>query len=271
MGAVFAAEDMRKVEANDPEPMVAVKVLAPDFARHPVAFVALQRESRRAQALAHPNVATVYDFDRDGDLVFVRAQIWLDGGAYLSSSAAVVGNAGLMGIGPYVVPHVRMDCYGAYTNNPPCGAMRGFGAVQAAFGYESQMDRLAEAVGVIEGDPAKHAVYYEPTTGGRLLRADLDSGASQVVTENLPDGAFGWRIVDGRIWYLSDIEEKSAKLHEFDPASGNDRVLGTLDAIMRNLDFSVMPDRKRILIVPFGTEDTDVGMFRLTRGDPPTH
>jgi hypothetical protein len=100
---------------------------------------------------------------------------------------------------------------------------------------------------------------------------DLDSGARQVMTERLPDGANGWRIVDGRVWYVSDIEEKSAKLHEFDPASGNDRVLGTLDAIMRNLDFSVMPDRKRILIVPFGTEDTDVGMFRLTRGDPPTH
>jgi predicted Ser/Thr protein kinase len=75
MGAVFAAEDMRKVEANDPEPMVAVKVLSPDFARHPVAFVALQRESRRAQTLAHPNVATVYDFDRDGDLVFMTMEL----------------------------------------------------------------------------------------------------------------------------------------------------------------------------------------------------
>ena len=132
-------------------------------------------------------------------------------------------------------------------------------------------DTLAEAVGVIEADPANHAVYYEPTTGGRVFRVDLDSGASQLVTEHLPDGAFAWRIVDGRIWYLSDIEEKSAKLHEFDPASGNDRVLGTLDAIIRNLDFSVMPDHKQILIVPFGTEDTDVGTFQLTHNDPPAH
>jgi CO/xanthine dehydrogenase Mo-binding subunit len=60
----------------------------------------------------------------------------------------VVGNAGLMGIGPYVVPAVRMDCWGAYTNNPPCGAMRGFGAVQAAFAYESQMDKGAAALGM---------------------------------------------------------------------------------------------------------------------------
>ncbi len=89
-----------------------------------------------------------HGFTRHGDLVFVRARIWLDGGAYASSSAAVVGNAGLMGIGPYVVPHVTMDCWGAYTNNPPCGAMRGFGAVQAAFGYESQMDKGAAALGM---------------------------------------------------------------------------------------------------------------------------
>jgi CO/xanthine dehydrogenase Mo-binding subunit len=89
-----------------------------------------------------------HGFTSEGDLVYVRAKVWLDGGAYASSSAAVVGNAGLMGIGPYVVPNVTMDCWGAYTNNPPCGAMRGFGAVQAAFAYESQMDKGAMALGI---------------------------------------------------------------------------------------------------------------------------
>jgi xanthine dehydrogenase D subunit len=82
----------------------------------------------------------------DGRLVYVRATIYLDGGAYASSTSAVVGNAGTMGIGPYVVPNVRVDAYGVYTNNPPCGAMRGFGSVQAAFGYEAQMDKLAAAL-----------------------------------------------------------------------------------------------------------------------------
>jgi len=130
-------------------------------------------------------------------------------------------------------------------------------------------DTLAEAVSFIEADPANHALYYEPTTAGRLFRVDLDSAASELVTEHMPDGANGWRVVDGRLWYVSDIEEKSAKLHEFDPASGSDRVLATLDAIMRNLDFSVMPDRKSLVVVPFGTEDTDIGMLRLTRGDLP--
>ena len=83
---------------------------------------------------------------RDGTLVYVKAEIYLDGGAYTSSTPAVVGNAGTMGIGPYVVPNVHVDCYGLYTNNPPCGAMRGFGSVQAAFGYEAQMDKLAAAL-----------------------------------------------------------------------------------------------------------------------------
>jgi len=85
---------------------------------------------------------------RDGTLVYVRAEIYLDGGAYTSSTPAVVGNAGTMGVGPYVVPSVHVDCYGLYTNNPPCGAMRGFGSVQAAFGYEAQMDKLAAALGL---------------------------------------------------------------------------------------------------------------------------
>jgi len=85
---------------------------------------------------------------RDGTLAYIKAEIWFDGGAYTSSTPAVVGNGGTMGIGPYVVPSVRMDAYGVYTNNPPCGAMRGFGSVQAAFGYEAQMDRLAAALGM---------------------------------------------------------------------------------------------------------------------------
>jgi xanthine dehydrogenase D subunit len=85
---------------------------------------------------------------RDGDLVFVKASIYFDGGAYASSTPAVVGNGGTMGIGPYVVPNVHVDCYGAYTNNPPCGAMRGFGSVQTAFAYESQMDLLAAELGM---------------------------------------------------------------------------------------------------------------------------
>jgi xanthine dehydrogenase D subunit len=85
---------------------------------------------------------------RAGQLVYVKASMYLDGGAYASSTPAVVANAATMGAGPYVVPNVHIDAYGVYTNNPPCGAMRGFGNVQAAFGYEAQMDKLAAELGL---------------------------------------------------------------------------------------------------------------------------
>jgi len=85
---------------------------------------------------------------RDGTLVFVRATIVLDGGAYASSSPAVVANAGCFAAGPYRVPNAEIWSVGAYTNNPPAGAMRGFGAVQTCFAYEAQMDRLAAALGM---------------------------------------------------------------------------------------------------------------------------
>lgn len=75
MGVVFGAIDRRKQEARDPNPYVALKLLNADFARHPQSFVALQREARKAQSLAHPNVATVFDFDRDGDAVYLTMEL----------------------------------------------------------------------------------------------------------------------------------------------------------------------------------------------------
>lgn len=74
MGAVFKALDLRKVEANDREAFVALKVLNQDFRDNPVSFMALQRETKRAQTLSHPNIITVYDFDRDGDHVFMTME-----------------------------------------------------------------------------------------------------------------------------------------------------------------------------------------------------
>ncbi|MEU8945907.1 molybdopterin cofactor-binding domain-containing protein [Streptomyces sp. NPDC048489] len=85
---------------------------------------------------------------KDGKLTHMKARIVLDGGAYASASPAVVGNASSLSVGPYVVENVDIEAIALYTNNPPCGAMRGFGAVQACFAYEAQMDKLADAVGM---------------------------------------------------------------------------------------------------------------------------
>ncbi|MBP2405805.1 xanthine dehydrogenase subunit D [Streptomyces syringium] len=85
---------------------------------------------------------------RDGKLLYMTCRIVLDGGAYASSSPAVVGNAASLSAGPYVVDNVDIEALALYTNNPPCGAMRGFGAVQACFAYEAQMDKLAAELGL---------------------------------------------------------------------------------------------------------------------------
>ena len=130
----------------------------------PVKMVYNREESFYGHVHRHPaSMRYEHGATRDGRLVYVRAEIYLDGGAYTSSTPAVVGNAGTMGIGPYLVPNVHVDCYGVYTNNPPCGAMRGFGSVQAAFGYEAQMDKLAAALGV---DPVELRCRNAISMGG---------------------------------------------------------------------------------------------------------
>lgn len=75
MGMVYKARDLLKVEAQDRNPYIAVKLLAGDFRKHPEAFIALQRECSKTQRLAHPNIATVYDFDRDGGTVFMTMEL----------------------------------------------------------------------------------------------------------------------------------------------------------------------------------------------------
>ncbi len=74
MGVVYKARDRLKVEAQDRDPYVAIKVLSEEFKTHPEAFIALQRESRKAQRIAHPSTVKVYDFDRDGDIVFMTME-----------------------------------------------------------------------------------------------------------------------------------------------------------------------------------------------------
>ena len=74
MGIVFKAKDLLKVEAQDKNPYVAIKVLTDAFKKYSGSFIALQREASKAQKLAHPNIATVYDFDRDADTVFMTME-----------------------------------------------------------------------------------------------------------------------------------------------------------------------------------------------------
>jgi xanthine dehydrogenase D subunit len=144
----------------------------------PVKMVYGREESFFGHVHRHP--ATLWyehGATRDGRLVYVKAKIVLDGGAYASSSTAVAANAATLGIGPYEVPNVVMDASVYYTNNPPCGAMRGFGAVQACFAYESQMDKLASALGL---DPVEVRVRNAMTTGSRMPTGQIVEGPAPV-------------------------------------------------------------------------------------------
>jgi CO/xanthine dehydrogenase Mo-binding subunit len=85
---------------------------------------------------------------RDGKVIAAKSEVIADGGAYAYTSTKVMGNATLMCTGPYSVPNVHVDSYAVYTNNIPGGAFRGFGGPQGAFAAETQMNKLAEALGM---------------------------------------------------------------------------------------------------------------------------
>jgi xanthine dehydrogenase D subunit len=144
----------------------------------PVKMVYSREESFFGHVHRHP--ATLYyehAATTDGTLVSVTARIYLDGGAYTSSSPAVAANAATLGAGPYQVPNVSVDSYVAFTNNPPCGAMRGFGAVQACFAYESQMDELARRLGL---DPVQLRIRNAMTEGSVMPTGQVVDSAAPV-------------------------------------------------------------------------------------------
>jgi xanthine dehydrogenase D subunit len=115
----------------------------------PVKMVYHRSESFTGHVHRHPaRLWYRHHADREGKLLRVEANVVIDGGAYASTTSAVLANATYFAVGPYRCDSVSVDGVGTRTNNPPCGAMRGFGAVQVCFGYEAQMDRLAAEIGL---------------------------------------------------------------------------------------------------------------------------
>ncbi|HVR76903.1 MAG TPA: molybdopterin cofactor-binding domain-containing protein [Acidimicrobiia bacterium] len=113
----------------------------------PVKMVYPRAESFAGHVHRHPAwLRYRHEADDEGRLVRVEARVVIDGGAYASTTSAVLANACYFVVGPYRCDSVAVDGVGVRTNNPPCGAMRGFGAVQVCFAYESQMDRLAASL-----------------------------------------------------------------------------------------------------------------------------
>jgi xanthine dehydrogenase D subunit len=113
----------------------------------------------------------------DGEIVRIDARFVLDGGAYASTSSAVLLNAVTHTQGPYRCPSAVVDGWAVRTNHLPCGAMRGFGVVQACFAHESQMDRLAEACGL---DPVEIRLRNAIRTGDALIHGQVMDSVAPV-------------------------------------------------------------------------------------------
>lgn len=147
-------------------------------ANRPVKIVYSREESFVGHVHRHPaKIWVEHRATRDGKLVCVRARILLDGGAYASTSGPVTFNVATFVCGPYAVPNALIEATCVYTNNPPCGAMRGFGAVQACFAHEAQMDKLAAVLAV---DPIELRLRNALAPGDVLPTGQVISGSLPV-------------------------------------------------------------------------------------------
>jgi CO/xanthine dehydrogenase Mo-binding subunit len=132
----------------------------------PVKIVWSREESIIGHHKRHPYyLKTRWGATKAGKIVAAEVEVIADGGAYIYTSPKVLGNATLLCTGAYEIPNVKVDSYAVYTNNLPNGAFRGFGGPQGAFEAESQMNKIAEKLGM---DPVELRMRNVLRTGSLL-------------------------------------------------------------------------------------------------------
>ena len=162
---------------------LAVWRLAQRGIHRPVKIVWSREESMIGHHKRHPYIIHAkWGATKEGKVIAADMEVIADGGAYAYTSTKVLGNATLMCTGPYEIPNVKVDSYAVYTNNLPNGAFRGFGGPQGAFAAETQMNRLAEALGI---DPIEIR-----------LRNVLREGSLLSVGTPLPKGVSLARVIE---------------------------------------------------------------------------
>jgi CO/xanthine dehydrogenase Mo-binding subunit len=179
----------------------------------PIKIVWTREESIIGHHKRHPYyIKTKWGAKADGRLLAAEAQVISDAGAYAYTSTKVLGNATLMCTGPYDIPNVSVDSCTVYTNNIPTGAFRGFGGPQGLFAAESQMNKLAEILGI---DPVEMRLRNVLQEGSLLsVGTPLPKGVSiqQVVERCAIDSGWvhnkikGWHKPEP--WAWGDIKEK---------------------------------------------------------------
>lgn len=167
--------------------------------RRPVKTIWSREESIIGHHKRHPYIIrTRWGANKQGKILAAEVEVIEDGGAYAYTSTKVLGNATLMCTGPYEIPNVKVDSYAVYTNNIPGGAFRGFGGPQGAFEAETQINRLAAALGI---DPVELRMRNVLREGSLLsVGTPLPKGVSmpQVIEKCAAESGWdsttqGWR------------------------------------------------------------------------------
>jgi CO/xanthine dehydrogenase Mo-binding subunit len=128
----------------------------------PIKIIWSREESIIGHHKRHPMILkTRWGASKQGKILAAEVEVHADGGAYMYTSTKVLGNATLMCTGPYEIPNVKVDSYAIYTNDVPTGAFRGFGGPQGAFAAETQMNRIAEQLGMDRVEIRKRNVLTE--------------------------------------------------------------------------------------------------------------
>jgi CO/xanthine dehydrogenase Mo-binding subunit len=159
--------------------------------KRPVKIIWSRRESIIGHGKRHASILKAkWGATKDGKLVAAENEIIADGGAYMYTTNKVLGNATITSSGPYFIPNIKTDVFGVYTNNVPGAAFRGFGAPQALYMAELQMDKLAEALGM---DPVEFRLKNALRDGDTLGVGTPAPGPVSVVQviEAARDN-FGW-------------------------------------------------------------------------------
>ncbi len=158
-------------------------------AGRPVRISYGREESFYGHVHRHPaKIWMKHHADANGKIVKIESRMVFDGGAYCSTSPAVLINGITHTQGPYKCENAIVDGWAVRTNNPPCGAMRGFGVVQACFAHESQMEKLATAVGV---SPVEIRLLNAMETGDRMITGQIMDSVAPVAqcireTDSIP-------------------------------------------------------------------------------------
>ena len=185
--------------------------------------------------------------DADGLITVVESEAWLDAGAYNYTSNKVLGNCHLGQAGPYVVPHATIDSHAVYTNTVPGGAFRGFGGPQAAFAAESQMNKLAAALGL---DPVEIR-----------RRNALQEGSIGITQTPFPPGVTLPQVIDRCAAEAGTTRPEPPSFSPFASLPSDPGALARgrgFACAFKNVGFSFgFPERCEATIVLHGAEGTD--------------